>query len=46
VNSIAVLYIVYVLFFVALSTIISMFAVNINYADSLILTVAMLALVN
>lgn len=45
-NSIVVLYIVYVVFFVALPTIMSMFAINMNYASSLILAMAMLALVD
>jgi len=45
-NSIAILYIVYVLFFVTLSTIMLVFAINMNYASSLVLVVAMLALVD
>lgn len=43
-NSIAVLYIVYVLSFVALPTIMLVSASNMNYAGSLVLAMAMLAL--
>lgn len=38
-NSIAILYIIYMLFFVTLSTIILIFASNINYASLLILII-------